>query len=296
MTIGPLPEVSFFAGVVTDRPLAGGDLLRCRVCHLKFRWPLLPDYPSLYDNSQVDSWSASPLRHDQLIVRQALEVFQDDCRLLDFGCYTGGFMAQLAPRFDRFGVEVSNRAAQVARERTGAHVVAALDEFPPDLRFDAIVSMDVVEHVRSPRALLQHLYQRLRPGGRLVITTGDGSNLLWRLVGSRWWYCYFPEHIAFISPGWLRFHMPGIGFSIDSIRRFNYLQESRATAQGWSAWLKYLLRPERHAAKRAAHLARHGTDMGVPGIGLARDHLVIELLRSTPGNRNSARARRMQTH
>jgi SAM-dependent methyltransferase len=157
-------------------------------------------------------------------------------------------------------------------------VVASLEDLAPELRFDVIVAMDVIEHVPSPRALLVQLLSRLAPGGRLLITTGDGTNPLWRLVGARWWYCYYPEHIAFISRRWLRFHAARIGCSILRVDTFNYFDErGRGARRRWLDWLKYLMRPVRHARKRERHLAEHGSDMGVPGMGLTRDHLLVQL-------------------
>jgi len=276
--LGALPAVPYFAGRPLAAALPGGALWRCRVCDLRFRYPLLADYRSLYDNANVQAWSSGPLRHDQRLVREVLE--QGNCagRLLDFGCYSGGFLAQLPQRFERFGVEVSAAAAAIARERAGAQVMGSLDAFAPALRFDAIVAMDVIEHVPSPMVLLQQLLSRLAPGGLLVLTTGDGGNLLWRLAGARWWYCYYPEHIGFISQRWLRFHAARIGCRVARVDTFNYLDEPRRGARRrWRDWLGYLLRPVRHAGKRARHLAEHGSDLGVPGIGLTRDHLLVQL-------------------
>jgi len=135
--------------------------------------------------------------------------------------------------------------------------------------------------VPSPRALLAALLARLSPSGTLVITTGDGGNALWRAVGSRWWYCYYPEHIAFISARWLHFHAPALGARIEALHSFNYLdgEDAGARLQRWWGWFKYLLRPQHHARKRAEHLARHGADLGVPGLGLTRDHLLVQLTR-----------------
>lgn len=279
-SLGSLPDVPFFAGKVLAAPLPGGCLWRCRRCDLRFRWPTLPDYERLYDNAKVDSWTTGPLRVDQQLVLQRLHEPATASRVLDFGCYSGGFLARLSPRFEKFGVEVATAAAEVARERTGARVVARLEELDAKLLFDVIVMMDVVEHVPSPLRLLEQLLQRLAPGGRLLLTTGDGGNLLWRLVGGRWWYCYFPEHIAFISARWARYHAARLGCRIDAVERFNYLDgEERKAAASWSRWLRYLMRPAHHARKRGRFLDRHGQDMGVPGIGLTRDHLFVQVSR-----------------
>jgi SAM-dependent methyltransferase len=279
--LGPLPAVGFFAGKALAHPLPGGELLRCRRCDLRFRWPLLADYRSLYNNETADTWSGGPMRRDQRLVHDVLDRRPGSCRVLDFGCYSGDFLARLPARFERFGVEVSAAAAAMARSRAGAQVTATLDDLPQGLCFDAIVSMDVLEHVPSPRSLLQQLLSRLKPGGLLVITTGDGGNALWRLVGARWWYCYFPEHIAFISRRWLQYHVPRLGGTFERIETFSYLDDThRDAARRWRHWLKYLLRPARHEFKRARQAEELGSDMGVPGIGLVRDHVLVQLTRT----------------
>ncbi len=242
------------------------------------RWPLLPNYGALYDNAAIDAWSLTPLRKDQRLVQVLVEARLEARTVLDFGCYSGEFLARMPARLQRFGVEVSSAAAALAASQAAATVSATLQDpaFPP--RFDIIVAMDVIEHVPSPRALLDQLLGRLAPGGLLIITTGDGGNVLWRLAGPRWWYCYFPEHIAFISLRWLAFHAAAAGGRLQAVQTFKYLDEP-ATAKRWWVWAKYLLRPARHADKRARHLVKHGHDLGVPGSGLLPDHLLVQITR-----------------
>ena len=278
-SLGRLPDVAFFAGRALAQPLPGGELLRCPRCDLRLRWPRLPDYDALYDNTAVDAWAARALRRDQRLVQALVEAETGAASVLDFGCYTGGLLAQLPTHLAKYGVEVAQAAAAMAEATAGARVVSTLDAFPHDLRFDIVLAMDVIEHVPSPRALLEALLSRLEPGGSLVVTTGDGGNALWRAVGSRWWYCYYPEHIAFISARWLRFHARALGARVQGRHAFNYLEAEVAAARmkRWWGWLKYLSRPRHHARKRAEHLARHGSDLGVPGLGLSRDHLLLRL-------------------
>lgn len=277
-SLGALPDVSFFAGRPLAGPLPGGRLLHCRDCDLRFRYPARDDYDRLYDNSAVDTWTPGSLRTDQRLVRDVVAGRADARTVLDFGCYTGDFLAALPPHLQRHGVEVSAAAAAVARQRAGALVTSTLAQQPPAMRFDVIVAMDVIEHVPSPRRLLTELVARLAEGGLLVLTTGDGSHPLFRLAGSRWWYCYFPEHIAFISRRWLHAHVGPAGGRLLGVEAFNYI-EAQGGALRWWGWAKYLARPAHHARKRARHLSSTGSDLGVPGIGLARDHLLIRITR-----------------
>jgi SAM-dependent methyltransferase len=53
----------------------------------------------------------------------------------------------------------------------------------PDGAFDAVVSLEGIEHLLSPARYLAELCRVLRPGGRLVVTTPNVNN-----VQSRWHY------------------------------------------------------------------------------------------------------------
>jgi SAM-dependent methyltransferase len=279
-SLGRLPDVAYFAGRPTGEPLSGGQLLHCRRCDLRYRWPTLESYDALYDNAAVDAWSADTTRKDQRLVLERVQAHAAARTVLDFGCYNGGMLAQLPRSLQRHGVEVSSAAAALARQTASAQVVPSLERLDSAQRFDVIVAMDVIEHVHSPLALATRLVHRLAPGGRLIVTTGDGGAALWRWVGARWWYCYYPEHIAFVSERWVDHHAAALGVRVGALQRFNYLESpQRGALARWSEWLRYLARPGHHARKRATHLARHGHDRGVPGMGLSRDHLLIELRR-----------------
>ncbi len=55
--------------------------------------------------------------------------------------------------------------------------------------------------------------------------------------------------------------------------------DAHGAAKRWWGWIKYLLRLTHHARKRSRYLERTGRDLGVPGSGLARDHLLIRITR-----------------
>jgi 2-polyprenyl-3-methyl-5-hydroxy-6-metoxy-1,4-benzoquinol methylase len=203
-------------------------------------------------------------------------------RVLDFGCHTGGLLKRLGARYARIGVEVNEAAARIARQESGAEVVASLGALPRAGRFDVVIAADVIEHFHDPGEVLHSLLEVLEPGGALIVTTGDADALLWRITGARWWYCFYPEHLAFISERWVR----------DWLRR----TESRARLVDAKTFRRLRLSPLRFAVQSGLLLAclaapriyaevggrvrrMLGRDATVypPGSGVTRDHVFLAL-------------------
>ncbi len=119
-------------------------------------------------------------------------------RVCDLGCGNGTFALELAPNADHIvGVDQSISGIGVAVGSTGASgnvsfVESSIDDALPARLlkeggpFDAVTSIDVIEHLLLPRVLLDVAWQVLRPGGRLIVCTpyhGYLKNLAISLVG-----------------------------------------------------------------------------------------------------------------
>lgn len=127
--------------------------------------------------------------------------------LLDVGCGTGEFLA--AAQQDGWrctGLDVSEYAVSAAKERFGVQASAGcvhdLDLSPESL--DVITMWATVEHLHDPLGDLRILTRFLRPGGLLVIETGNIDSLQARQDGISWKLLSPPKHLYYFSKATLR--------------------------------------------------------------------------------------------
>lgn len=286
--IGALHDVALFAGKELERTLPPSSLHSCLDCRLKFRLPVLPAsrYEALYDNDLLTAWPDAPSeRTDWLIVAEYLDRHADaGASVLDFGCYTGGLLARLGPRYARFGVELNAQARKTARDRTGVDVFPGLDAIEPGRQFDFVTVVDVVEHFADPGRVLESLMRLTRKGGTLLVTTGDADAFLWKLAGARWWYCSLPEHLAFISERWVRewLSRSSTRAALVEVRKFRHVRLAAPVYIRHACMaLLYFLAPRSYMRVIGALKRRlgRGTIRLPAGMGLSKDHLFLAIRR-----------------
>lgn len=118
-------------------------------------------------------------RGRQRIVRRMLDRYVPrGARILDVGCGPGGTTLSFCESYRVFGVDASHESTRRARGRGIA--VATMDATRLGVRprsCDAIVSLDLLEHVDDESAL-REMYEALRPGGVLIVTV-PAYQFLW---------------------------------------------------------------------------------------------------------------------
>jgi len=96
-----------------------------------------------------------------------------NARLLEVGCGTGHNLAMLAEFGTVEAVEVDAPARALAEQRIGRQLMSSpLPELTgvPTRAYDLVAAFDVIEHVEDDGAALASIAERLKPGGRFVLT------------------------------------------------------------------------------------------------------------------------------
>jgi hypothetical protein len=65
---------------------------------------------------------------------------------------------------------------------------------------DVVVLLDVIEHLSDPVRALEAAVAKIRPGGMLLITTGDFSSICARAMGRHWRLMTPPQHLWYFTP------------------------------------------------------------------------------------------------
>lgn len=109
-------------------------------------------------------------------VLQELENLPPGSRVLDAGCGNGTFAQVLTERgYKVCGTDLSEKGIDNARSlNIGRFEVASVYDDLRELfgqQFDAIISLEVVEHLYDPPTFAMRMHQALKPAGRLIIST-----------------------------------------------------------------------------------------------------------------------------
>ena len=195
----------------------GFDMVRCAACGCLYvgQDPAGIDFDALYDQAYYSGGSDAVFadyvgqetarrahaRRKLAVLRHLPPGIARHGRWLDVGCAAGFFLAEARAFYDVQGVELSRWSSAYAREQLGLPVItgtlqqAAL----PAEHFDVISLWDVIEHVSDPVPLLAEAARVLKPGGRLVLSTGDWGSAYAQRRGADWHLMTPPWHLTLFS-------------------------------------------------------------------------------------------------
>ncbi len=117
------------------------------------------------DNLEV---MAEAVNYNQFLIELVLKYAKAGDRILDFGAGIGTFAKSISEHGYTVGcVEPDPNQASVIGN-AGLTAYNDLDQIE-DASLDYIYSLNVLEHIEDDRAMLQNIYRKIKPGGRLFI-------------------------------------------------------------------------------------------------------------------------------
>jgi 2-polyprenyl-3-methyl-5-hydroxy-6-metoxy-1,4-benzoquinol methylase len=197
------------------------DILECPRCGMVSSRPALAPEEILERYADVvDETYFSEEQGRRELFNWVLDVMGDffvpDRRLLEIGSNVGLFLDTAHKRGWRArGIEPSRWAVGVGRERFGVELeegsLEQLEDAPASA--DAVVMLDVLEHVVDPLDALRRLRPLVADDGLLVVSTINLAGLHGRLRGGKWPWLIRP-HLHYFNPSTLQTILDKAGFKL----------------------------------------------------------------------------------
>ncbi len=134
-------------------------------------------------------------------------------RLLDVGAAAGYLLEGFASAgWEGIGIEPNKTMAALGRQRGLTIEVMPVEQYSPEVSFDAITMIQVLPHFLDPQAVIRQCHTMLKAEGVLLIETWDRGSLVARLLGSRWHEYSPPTVLHWFSRSSLDHMMERCGF------------------------------------------------------------------------------------
>jgi 2-polyprenyl-3-methyl-5-hydroxy-6-metoxy-1,4-benzoquinol methylase len=160
--------------------------------------------------------SESALRAEfQQVLTYLLKKTQGRAALLEFGSAYGFFLREAARHFaEAEGIELSADAARYCKEQGLKVAQGMVDDTTLGGPYDVAVGLDVIEHLSDPQETVRLVAARLKPGGALLLTTGDWGSLLARVMGKGWRLMTPPQHLSFFTEASMKLMVENAGLRV----------------------------------------------------------------------------------
>jgi SAM-dependent methyltransferase len=182
-------------------------IVKCPVCQLIFFGEEI-EPESLYAKEYFFGGEYRDYLADRKILQRnssqrigQLRRLKSSGRLLELGSAFGFFLELAQKHWEVRGIDIAPEGTEYAHRTLGLNVMLAdfltlSDELES---YDIICMWDTVEHLPHPVRFIEKASRWLKPGGVLVMTTGDIESPLARFQKEGWRLIHPPTHLFYFS-------------------------------------------------------------------------------------------------
>jgi len=194
----------------------GHFLSRCARCDFQFYSPRPP-------SDRIEAYYHEEEFYEKVNIT-AVEIVMDILgyhqlrpgKLLDVGCGVGALVALAGKKgWDALGLDPSQKAAELSEKVLDVEIINSClgdSRFDPE-SFDVVVLLAVLEHAFDPVAIMEKVWNILKPGGRVIFSTPNLDNLPYHLMENKKTYSWFvKEHINHFTIKTQRTLLENVGF------------------------------------------------------------------------------------
>ena len=185
--------------IVTHFPQRKEQYYLCPACRSFFLYPL-PHHEEnvkfmgddVVDRMELSDRKRTLYFHKRLsLIEQYVPATSTQRLCFKIGCGTGLFLQQARRNnWQVAGIELSSKLAARARLNNPDTLIIEGDfliaELPVGKLYNAVIALDVLEHVLSPRRMLERIHGMLCPGGVVLIQTPNAGSFRALLQRGRW--------------------------------------------------------------------------------------------------------------
>lgn len=202
-----------------DPPYPEASIQQCTKCQHCFCTPQLSDraLDLYYTKNNTEYYLESDKSGDKLLTQHQAVVslinkkLPQGGKVLEIGCGYGYLLSLFdKSQWNVIGIEPFQKACEFARDHLNLKVLNSYLDYSTFIEtqsFDVIMLFDVFEHLKKPNDMLDLINHYLKPGGFLIIGTGDIGSLNARMSGKRWMYPTLREHLSFFSESSIKYFL-----------------------------------------------------------------------------------------
>lgn len=161
-------------------------------------------YEKLHFNHQKYRSDSAATRENKSRLNLVSGFLPENAIILDAGCGNGEFIFHAKSRYIVYGSDLSANAIAHAKNRFPdiKHLLTAgsLNELNSQkIKFDGVCLWDVIEHLEEPEEVIAKLFELLKPGGYMFLSTPKFDSITSKIMRQHWAFMIPPLHLGFFS-------------------------------------------------------------------------------------------------